>query len=29
MQAKKIEVRFIKMGSDGFDVIDDGIGIAE
>ncbi len=29
MQAKKIEVRFIKMGTDGFDVIDDGIGIDE
>ena len=29
MQAKKIEVRFIKMGTEGFDVIDDGVGIAE
>ena len=29
MKAKKIEVRFIKLGIDGFDVIDDGIGIDE
>jgi DNA mismatch repair protein MutL len=29
MKPKNIEVRFIKMGSEGFDVIDNGIGIAE
>jgi hypothetical protein len=28
-QAKKVEVRFIKMGMEGFDVIDDGLGIEE